>query len=560
MKPYPPRLFYSFMVVFAMAIFFSCTKTDDALRPPAEATTAETEQKFFTQHRSNDAVENALVNYIKQQNNQLHFVEKTVKQIGYPRWDKAIAIAQKKGIISSFGPDGDSTTLYYIPFVRDSQNYVNASMVIAAAPADTSFWYYCDWQYRSLPYASTGTTAFTAERYAMFFMFMDSITLGHSRFNITDTLLFRSAAHPQAEKIIGLKTVLSSGRGGGGGGTTANSNSQGCIDWYYCGDEDWCKANYGQNGCDYMNCVAEPDRCFLMTEYCFDLPESGGGDGGFPDEPIPIEPGGGGNGGGGGGTPSDCDEPQGRGIAARGNLPCDEGPGWEPEPIDEDPPAPNPCDNFIQALKNNTMFANNFKSLMSPANLSAPFEKGYVINFTTGQFEQRQGQAPTIPGAYGEVNLGSSTPVSGTLHNHINGIATMFSPQDIVNQMAKLFTENKAQDPSNLFCGVATANGPYIVKVVDTARFRVMANKIYSPVDLKLQKKFERDNEKKFNWATDSTRNEGEFLYMLKTFSKQGGLALYKGNADCTQWSALSVSSNTHNGQVVYTIDKQNCN
>ncbi len=227
-----------------------------------------------------------------------------------------------------------------------------------------------------------------------------------------------------------------------------------------------------------------------------------------------------------------------------------------------EPPAPNPCDAFIAALTANATFAANFKSLMSPANLSANVEKGYIINFTTGQFELKQGQTPpaNCSNCKGEVNLGTNTPINGSLHNHLNGSATMFSPRDIVNQMAKIFIEGKAQDPNNLFMGVATANGPYLLKVVDSAKFRVMANKIYSFVNLKLQEDFEYDNRNNFNWATDSVRNEADFLYMLNTFRKQGGLTLYKGNADCTQWSALSVTSNTHNGQVVYTIDKQNCN
>lgn len=548
MNPYP-RLLSSFMVVLSMAIFFSCTKTDDALRPPAEATAAEAEQRFFTQHRSSDAVENALVNYIKQQNNQLHFVGKTVKQIGYPRWNKAITIQQKNSYPTARGENGD-TTIYYIPFVRDSQNYVNASLAIKVAPSDTSFYYLCDWQYAQLQNSATSISDI-AEHYAVFFMKFDKLVFGHTNFKIKDDHLF----HGNFTGQVKVRLVESD----------SNTNNLNSVFTCQTVVISWQDCPYPVGQC---NLDGTCDNCWRCTssvqyQYCTEVWSDngdGGGGGGTGGGGGSGSGGTGGSSGGAGGTPPDCGGPQGRGIAARGDLPCVEEPGWEPEPIDEDPPAPNPCDSLIQALSSNTTFANNFKSLMSPANLSASFEKGYVINFATGQFEQRQGQVPVnCSSCRGQVNLGSSTPLSGSLHNHLYGTATMFSPTDVVNQMAKLFIENKAQDPSNLFCGVATANGPYIVKVVDTAKFRVMANKIYSPTDSTIAQKYENKNRENFNWLNDSVKNEAGFIRMLNDYKKMGGLAVYKGNSDCTKWSALSVSSSMQGGQVIYTIEKQNC-
>jgi hypothetical protein len=79
------------------------------------------EQKFFNTHRSADASEKAIVEYMKRQNDKLHFVAQTVKQIGYPRWDKAIAVSKTDASVNGRGQTGDSANIYYVPFVRDSK-------------------------------------------------------------------------------------------------------------------------------------------------------------------------------------------------------------------------------------------------------------------------------------------------------------------------------------------------------------------------------------------------------------------------------------------------------
>ena len=94
------------------------------------------ESKFFNSHRTNTAEENALINFLQRKNNKEHFVAKTVAQIGYPRWDKMLKKSNKKTLVvgdaAVMGTGGSTTAddVYYIPFVRDAQNYVNAAMVI----------------------------------------------------------------------------------------------------------------------------------------------------------------------------------------------------------------------------------------------------------------------------------------------------------------------------------------------------------------------------------------------------------------------------------------------
>lgn len=69
----------------------------DVYSPAVNKNNVIIEQTFFNKHRSTDPVENILVNFIKRKNESLHFVEKKVKQIGYPRWDK-ISLLNKKAI------------------------------------------------------------------------------------------------------------------------------------------------------------------------------------------------------------------------------------------------------------------------------------------------------------------------------------------------------------------------------------------------------------------------------------------------------------------------------
>jgi|GEM_PF-1611868 len=530
-------------------LYSSCRKTDELIK---DNSIISAEEKFFTNYRSNDATENELLNYIRQQNEQLGFVAKTVNQIGYPRWNKMIAIKSKSsGIAGRETGSGDSTTLYYVPFVRDSQNYVNASMVISASATDTSFWYYCDWQYKSLPYTETGTTGFTAERYAMMFMFMDSLTLGHSRFNITDSLLFRSPGHSHTEKVIGLKTVSGSGRGGG---TIANSNSQGCIDWYYCGSPAWCQANYGTNGCDYMNC--RDDVCRLYEDYCFDLPETGGG--GFPDEPIPVDPGGGGNGSGGGGTPPDCGEPQGRGIAARGDLPCDEDPGWEPEPIEDNPPV-TPCESLMSlftqpALNTKSIINDNLKTFIQTHPSGEAGAAFRIAPNGTASFTM----LPSTTALQLEIPAGGN--VYSAIHCHSNNGYPMFSWSDIFS-LYLMWARRPAHvnfRPSFLLT-CKDDNGVYqtyaiIIEDIGTTlgEFFTNSENVGCTQDEIVTKK----NDKLFKeYSYEENNNSNYELAFLRSIFGLN-VSLYKANTNLTNWSKLGINNNASNA----TVNSTNCN
>lgn len=517
MKPYPPRLFYSFMVVFAMAIFFSCTKTDDALRPTAEATTAETEQRFFTQHRSNDPVENALVNYIKQQNNQLHFVEKTVRQIGYPRWNKAIAIKSKSpGISGRETSGGDSSTLYYIPFVRDSQNYVNASMVIAASATDTSFGYYCDWQYRQLNNAPE-LQVDEAEQLAFFFMRLDNAVFGHKRFSIIDTTLFNK------DDTIAVSVQLD----------TIPPNVNELFSVFSCQNvliTYQVPCNLRQAGASTVVSRTRGPACYstVWLYLCFyegdNIPGGGGG--------------GGGTGSGGGGTPPDCDEPQGRGIAGRGNLPCEEEPGWEPEILPIEDPY-DPCE-VLKAKNNDTAYTNKLNYLKTKTNLTE--ETGFGET-KTGVFSALVPGQSTSETDNLIVRIDSTT--RGFSHTHLNNYEEqvnqgayaqqtryrtpirMFSPADVDQLMLMAHQNRFSGDYSQYYVTMVAANGTYTLKFTG-ASSDIRVGYGGSVWREHFKRAFENLRDKR------SSSLEDFFLKYLKNTMQVTGVSLFKINSNGT--------------------------
>lgn len=170
----PTFLFFLFSIIFTT---LSCRKTDkiEDLKAPEVVTINNIENRFFNEHTSSVPSVKNITTYIKEKNDSLQFVNKTVNQIGYPRWDKTIIVAKPKA--SGRGNSDSSNTTYYVPFVRDSQNYVNASMIINASATDTTFFYKCDWQYGELQ-NNNSVISDSAEYFAVFFMMMDKSVFG----------------------------------------------------------------------------------------------------------------------------------------------------------------------------------------------------------------------------------------------------------------------------------------------------------------------------------------------------------------------------------------------
>ena len=291
------------------------------------------EEKFFNNHASTEPLVKALNGFLQRTNDTLHFVEKTVSRIGYPRWDKALSFA--KLATAGKGNSADSTTITYIPFVRDSQNYVNATMIIQSSFSDTIFNYLCDWQYSRFGYDTTSNTWNAKDVFHLFSKF-DYAVFDRIMFKITDPQLFGNPGNGRFPVVKIKQPEIDEKK--------ANKVSN-YVTVETCTIYDVC---YGtpeeyQNHCGGY-CTEDCDLYDHSEEICTILYEGTGGIGG--------DPGGGGGGGtgdgsggdggatGGGengdGTPGDCNGNPTEGNRTAINNTC--GPGWEPIPIEDEPP------------------------------------------------------------------------------------------------------------------------------------------------------------------------------------------------------------------------------
>lgn len=312
----PFKPLWTFLVALALLTYSACRKTDQSpeqsKEPPKNSAV---EERFFNSNRTTDPTEKALVDFIKRKNDKEKFVEKTVAQIGYPRWDKAVSTSSRSKIMGRGNSDSSLAT-YYVPFVRDSQNYVNASMIIKTYPSDTTFSYKCDWQYSELQ-NNPNSYADSAEYYAIFFMVLDKTVFGYTEFEITDTTLFRHNNHKP------LKIKLDSLQIGGRNNLLEPIEfcQQTTISWQDC---PWNNTTCGGPG-------GSCDNCYLCTSsvswtYCWtEWIETGGGGG---TGGTGGTGGGGGTGSGGGTTPPPCGGP----IASRNQVQQGCEPGWNPDP------------------------------------------------------------------------------------------------------------------------------------------------------------------------------------------------------------------------------------
>ena len=310
------------LFIIVLVIFISCRKIDRLTIN--ENPIARLENGFFTNHAPTDPVVKAVLEFVKRENEKKHFVPNLIDKIGYPYWDKAIVKDKNKPGGRSYS---DSTTTVFIPFVLDSANTVNTTLIVRASPSDTNFLLLPDWKYADQTYGSPEVDS-TAENVALLFMMEDRSVFGYDRFKITDNNLFSSISSPPGFNGREIKINNNSN-----GRTALEYEVEVCFNRYICpysGPGEYCAL---RGSCDYMNCAANSDEvpCILLASNCWTytfnvddgLWSTGGGGG----------PEGGQYGGSGAGwnswdTPICEEEPQGRLSTYQ-----DCGPGWTPPEI-----------------------------------------------------------------------------------------------------------------------------------------------------------------------------------------------------------------------------------
>jgi len=509
------KFFYSrplLAVVICTLLLFgvaeSCRKADPVSHTYPLASVIELENKFFRSYRSDNAEENDLIHFLQRKNKQLHFVEKTVQRIGFPRWDKALFVASNS---IQKGTEHSEGYIMYIPFVRDNQNFVNAALAIRVSEKDTIFTYMCDWQYSQ--YANGNMNdAGTAENLAVLLMVLDNKVMGHTRFLITDSSLFRSygmqRGYTHRELVIGNSPEQA---------RLVADEPYVCYYTYYCGSISWCTA---RGGCDYMNCPS--NICTLISQNCEYYYESPGPGteqpGGTPAPPVTS--------GGGEGSPPPCPG----GISGRGADPC--GGGWEPVPVDDDPEPPfDPCSK-IDSIRNVDDFRTAFSSLKNRTALGR--EYGYTF-YTSGSITMQEGP---VDGKRG-VNFEFSNHVFCFLHSHFQGGLPIFSGGDF-ETIAALYN-NGIINPSRFFAGVATETGSYVITIENPRKFGAFIDKY---IDSYVQSEKFESLYKAYKIGTYSTPDDNIKAFLQLMDRVDSGTGLLKANDDYTRFTKLTVVDN----------------
>ncbi len=505
-------LFFSFIILGSCKKFDTYQNLDETI----EASYAE---KFFNTHRTGDSRENAIVSYVKRINEKENFVNNAVKQIGFPRWDKITLYASKYGS-NSFASSNDSTHIYFIPFVRDSQNFVNASLIIVANPSDTTFRFKYDWQYLQMQ-NSPNSVQDTAEKFAILFMRLDKAVFGHKKFSIIDNNLFKR----NGKNAVWAELLDSA----------AQNNLDAplsCTDvtftWEDCPYPGNCA---GVNG----TCDRCPDCMSSLTyTYCMDSGSgSSSGGSGIPTGGGPSGPSGNGGcsgcGGGGSGT----------------TPPSTTTPGWTYYQPIEDYIDNNPCDTLSKyALANNFQLifqdlknkvASRTENLYIVHNLLNPTSNSNPLYLTNGHNDAFS-VYPT--------NEAQFVNSWGWFHNHFadsDSASLIFSAGDL-NILAEQIVRDSNYfqiDYKRFMIGVISdSSAQYILMVDNINTFKLWATTT-AKYDVAIDGLFYGEKLTQEFLPLSKAESEKRFLKVIQN----AGLKLFRGSNDFTTWTGLKLNN-----------------
>ena len=116
------KLLTAVLFLLLLISYSACKKTDGT----APASTSASD-RFFTVPSNAPDVIKRIAEAVGKQESRHHFVNRLVKQIGYPHWDKAIIGSTAGKTNKNDAPSGFQ--FIYIPFAREADNYVNSEFL-----------------------------------------------------------------------------------------------------------------------------------------------------------------------------------------------------------------------------------------------------------------------------------------------------------------------------------------------------------------------------------------------------------------------------------------------
>lgn len=171
--------------------YVGCRKLD---RPDNFSNAEYIKSRFFFEHAPIDPLTKSAADFVRRENDKYNFIVNLTKQIGFPRWNKAMIFPYVNSAAANRGNGGgqDSAAILYVPFSRDGQNFINSALILSLSSRDTLFQFLMDWQYDSLGYDTSATrTGWNAWDLFHLFTRFDNEVFGHTKFQILDSNLFR---------------------------------------------------------------------------------------------------------------------------------------------------------------------------------------------------------------------------------------------------------------------------------------------------------------------------------------------------------------------------------
>jgi hypothetical protein len=314
--------------LIAACVYTACRKTDQTVNVNSKE---DKTFRFFKEKQSDDPLVQAITQFALRENKKNNYVENLIAKIGYPQWNRAITIAGASAAKQGRNAD-DSVAITYVPFVRDSQQYVNATLAVATAPGDTTVRILCDWQY-----SDTAATGLTKAQFALTLMNLDRSVFGNRLYQLTDTTIFAHEVRYIQLNPVQNNRALSSGRSS-------------LLEWLYTYTICWTDYVPINNG-QVVGCAPGPNCPFYTAqESCIEISWTSGGGGGTGGGSGPIGgTGSGGNGSGGGWVPPNNPNPCGGGVASRTEVQEGCGVGWVPRGGGGGTLPPPPNDSTVAA-------------------------------------------------------------------------------------------------------------------------------------------------------------------------------------------------------------------
>ena len=324
------------------AYFLSCRKVETQIDESHNSAVVE---RFFNTNTSADPYVRTMTSWVKRQNEKFDFVEKLSSYAGFPIWSKA-----RRGSSASTGNRSteDDTDVVHIPFARDTQNYVNAILIIKTKGGDTAFQLLYDFEYEVYGYEDVHDTAWNARSVFHLFTALDYQVFGTTHFKVKDDELIHapvSTSLANGSLDFDSVSVIYHFSPSGSTSRSSVSSTEICTDYEVCIATGPISGGCLQERQGRTSSLINPVCCIASvqltscTTFWFPEPSGGGGSGGS----------GGGSSGGGGGSgwvppPPPC------GPSSRNPTPC--AAGWIPlgEPIGNTNPGPPNDTTIAQGL------------------------------------------------------------------------------------------------------------------------------------------------------------------------------------------------------------------